>query len=67
MKKILYPNINLLFHFFSISSCKKCQICSNDILVSDLSVEVCQDEFDSKEDYELWIDTYESVDGGNCE
>ena len=66
MKKILIPILTCFF-FFSISSCKKCQTCSNDSLGSDLSVEVCQDEFDSKEDYELWIDTYESVDGGNCE
>ena len=64
MKKILIPILTCFF-FFSISSCKKCQTCSNS-LGSAFDVEVCQDEFDSKEEYELWIETYEAA-GGDCQ
>jgi len=65
MKKIIIPVITCFF-IFSISSCKKCQTCSNDLLGNTVSTEVCQDDFDSKEEYDLWIESYEAS-GGNCQ
>ncbi len=50
----------------SISSCKKCQTCSITVLGATNTQEVCEENFNSKEEYEDWISAYEST-GGECQ
>ena len=58
MKKFLF----LLGIAFIFASCNKCQDCSYEGLQTE---EVCQDDFDSKDDYNDAIDILESA-GWEC-
>ncbi|MBG15297.1 MAG: hypothetical protein CL853_02975 [Crocinitomicaceae bacterium] len=65
MKKMIIPALTCFF-MLSISSCKKCQTCSITVLGATNTQEVCEENFNSKEEYEDWISAYEST-GGECQ
>ena len=60
MKKLLF--IAVIAFAFTFTSCTKCQDCACDGFVDE---EVCQDEFDSKDDYNEYIAALELL-GCNC-
>ena len=64
MKKLIIPALTCLF-LVGLSSCNKCQTCTLDVLGVSNSQEICEKNFDSKQDYEDWISAYESA-GGDC-
>lgn len=47
------------------TSCKKCQTCTITVLGISVSDDVCQDDFDSKDDYKDAIKDIEDA-GGKC-
>ncbi len=60
MKKSIY----LLIALFGLgfASCKKCQTCSD---CGVLNAEYCEEDFDSKDEYNNWIDDLEA-NGCDC-
>ena len=71
MKKI--KNL-LLFGIilFGFSSCQKCMECTNEKLFNnqedefEYEIEICEDDFDSKQDMEDYVSQVEEEDGVRC-
>ncbi len=68
MKKILFISIIA----FSFSSCQKCMECTNNKAFTsqedeiEYEMEVCEDDFISKEEMELFVEQMEEEDGVRC-
>jgi len=71
MKKIK----NLLFFgilVFGFSSCQKCMECTNEKLFNNqegemvFELEICEDDFGSKDEMENYVDMMEEQDGVRC-
>ena len=67
-QKILF----ILAFAFSFASCQKCMECTNEKLLNNqegeivYEMEICEDDFDSKEDMEFYIEMVEEDDGVRC-
>lgn len=62
MKKLLYLFVAVLA--FGLTSCDKCVDCKDCAFAAD--GEICQEDFDSKDDYDDAVEAAESTLGCDC-